>query len=85
MESTSVMAASTTPIPFIPQVLILSFPHHSMLLLSNQPSEARVIISNPNLLFPLSLTNRFYAHEPLNTQFIAPYSFHLSHHTIGEE
>ena len=56
-----------------------------MLLLSNQPSEARVIISNPNLLFPLSLTNRFDAHEPLNTQFIAPYSFHLSHHTIGEE
>ena len=70
MESTSVRTASTTPIPYNPQVRILPFPHPSMLLLSNQPSEAKAITSNPHPLFPLSLTNRLDAHEPLNTQSI---------------
>ena len=66
MESS--LLASTTPIPSNPQVRILPFPHHSMLLLSNQPSEAKAITSNPHPLFLLSLTNRLDAHEPLNTQ-----------------
>jgi len=68
MESTSVIGAITTPIPSNPQVFILPFPHHSMLLLSNQPSEAEAGTSNPHPLFPLSLTNRLDVHEPLNTQ-----------------
>ena len=71
MESTSVITASTTPIPSNPQVPILPFPHHSMLLLSNQPSDANASTSNPHPLFPLSLTNRLDAHEPLNTRSIA--------------
>ena len=70
MESTSVLAASGTPIPSNPQVPILPFPHHSMLMTSNQPSEAIARTSNPHLLFLLSLTNRLDAHEPLNTQSI---------------
>ena len=70
MKSTSVVTASNTPIPSNPQVLILSFPHHSMLLLLNQPSEAYVITSNPHPLFLLSLTNRLDAHESPNTQSI---------------
>ena len=41
-----------------------------MLLLSNQQSDAKAIMSNPHLLFLLSLTNRLDAHEPLNTQSI---------------
>ena len=68
MESNSIMLASVTPIPSNPQVRILPFPHHSMLLLSNQPSEAIAITSNPHPLFLLSLTNRLDVHEPLNTQ-----------------
>ena len=68
MESTSVVTASNTPIPSNPQVPILPFPHHSMLLLSNQPSEAIASTSNPHPLFPFSLTNRLDAHESLNTQ-----------------
>ena len=70
MESNSVIIASTGPIPSNPQVRILPFPHHSMLLLSNQPSEAIADTSNPHPLFPFSLTNRLDAHEPLNTQSI---------------
>ena len=70
MESTSVITASTSPIPSNPQVPILSFPHHSMLLLLNQPSEAYVITSNPHPLFLLSLTNRLDDHESPNTQSI---------------
>ena len=70
MESNAVIGASLTPIPSNPQVLILPFPHHSMLLLSNQPSEAKAITSNPHPLFLLSLTNRLDAHEPLNAQSI---------------
>ena len=62
------MIASVTPIPSNPQVPILPFPHHSMLLLLNQPSEAYVITSNPHPLFPLSLTNRLDDYKPLNTQ-----------------
>ena len=50
MESTSVVTASNTPIPSNPQVPILSFPHHSMLLLSNHTSEAEAITSNPHPL-----------------------------------
>ena len=68
MVSNSVITASATPIPSNPQVPILPFPHPSMLLLSNQPSEAKAITSNPHPLFPLSLTNRLDVHEPLNTQ-----------------
>ena len=68
MESTSVVTASATPIPSNPQVPILPFPHHSMLLLSNHTSEAKAITSNPHPLFPLSLTNRLDVHEPPNTQ-----------------
>ena len=68
MESTSVITASTSPIPSNPQVPILPFPHHSMLLLSNQPSEAKAVTSNPHLLFLLFLTNRLDGHEPLNIQ-----------------
>ena len=68
MESTSVITASVTPIPSNPQVPILPFPYHSMLLLSNQSSEA--VTSNPHPLFLLSLTNRLDAHEPLNAQSI---------------
>ena len=68
MESTSVITASATPIPSNPQVPILPFPHHSMLLLSNQPSEAKASTSNPHPLFLLSLTNRLDVHESLNTQ-----------------
>ena len=77
MESTSVLGASITPIPSNPQVPILPFPHHSMLLLSNQPSEVKASTSNPHLLFLLSLTNRLDAHEPLNTQSI---NRQLPHH-----
>ena len=44
------ITASSTPIPSNPQVRILSFPHHSMLLLSNQPSEAKASTSNPHSL-----------------------------------
>ena len=77
MESTSVIGASGTPIPSNPQVRILPFPYHSMLLLSNQPSEAIAITSNPHSLFLLSLTNRLDAHEPLNTQSI---NRQLPHH-----
>ena len=47
------MPASVTPIPSNPQVLILPFPHHSMLLLSNHTSEAKAVTSNPHPLFPL--------------------------------
>ena len=68
MESTSVVTAYGASIPSNPQVRILSFPHHSMLLLSNHTSEAEAITSNPHSLFLLSLTNRLDAHEPLNTQ-----------------
>ena len=68
MESTSVITASVTPIPSNPQVFILPFPHYSMLLLSNQPSEAKAITSNPHPLFPFSLTNRLDGYKPLNTQ-----------------
>ena len=50
MESTSVITASTTPIPSNLQVRILSFPYHSMLLLSNQPSEAKAVTSNRHSL-----------------------------------
>jgi len=76
MESSSIISASATPIPSNPQVIILSFPHHSMLLLSNQPSEAEAVTSNPHPLFLLSLTNRLDAHESLNTQSI---NRHLPH------
>ena len=38
MEFNSVMTASFTPIPFNPQVIILSFHYHSMLLLLNRIS-----------------------------------------------
>ena len=51
MESTSVITASITPIPSNPQVRILPFPHHSMLLLSNQPSEAKASTSSPHPCF----------------------------------
>ena len=68
MESTSVVTASATPIPSNPQVLTLSFPHHSMLLLSNQPSEAKADSSNPHPLFLLSLTNCLDDYESPNTQ-----------------
>ena len=70
MESNSVIGASNTPIPSNPQVRILSFPHHSMLLLLNPSSDAKAITFNPHPLFLLSLTNRLDAHEPLNTQSI---------------
>ena len=70
MVSNSVITASTGPIPSNPQVPILPFPHHSMLLLSNQPSDAIEVTSNPHPLFPLSLTNCLDVHEPLNTQSI---------------
>ena len=70
MESTSIIYASTTPIHSNPQVRILSFPHHSMLLLSNHTSETIASTSNPHPLFLLSLTNRLDAHEPLSTQSI---------------
>ena len=69
--------ASISPIPSNPQVPILPFPHHSMLLLSNQPSEAKVITSNLHPLFPLFLTNYLDIHEPLNTQSI---NRQLPHH-----
>ena len=69
--------ASRTLIPSNPQVIILSFPYHSMLLLSNQPSETKASTSNPHSLFLLSLTNRLDAHEPLNTQSI---NRQLPHH-----
>ena len=60
------MTASITPIPSNPIVLILPFPHHSMLLLSNQSSEVKAVTSNPHSLFPFSLTNRLDAHETLS-------------------
>ena len=97
MESTSVVTASNTPIPSNPQVPILPFPHHSMLLLSNQPSEAKAVTSNPHPLFLLSLTNRLDAHEPLNTQSnnrqlphrfkqTGIHSFHFQRdHRLGED
>ena len=68
VESTSVITASNTPIPSNPQVPILPFPHHSMLLLSNHTSDAKAITSNPHPLFPFSLTNRLDGYKPLNTQ-----------------
>ena len=91
------MTASTWLIPFNPQVPILPFPHHSMLLLSNQPSEAKAVTSNPHPLFPFSLTNRLDDYKPLNTQSInrqLPHRFkqtrfHSIHfqwdHRLGEE
>ena len=89
MESTSVVTASATFIPSNPQVRILPFPHPLMLLLSNQPSEAKAITSNPHPLFPFSLTNRLDAHEPLNTQSInrqLPHHFNQgSNHSISNE
>ena len=50
MESNSVLAAFSGPIPSNPQVIILPFPHHSMLLLSNQSSDAKASTSNPHSL-----------------------------------
>ena len=96
MESTSVLGASITPIQSNPQVRILPFLHHSMRLLSNQLSETKAITSNPHPLFPLSLTNRLDAHEPLNTRSIAiaflpspspflTYSHFQWHHKLQEE
>ena len=49
MVSNSVLA-SNTPIPSNPQVPILPFPHHSMLLLSNHTSDAKAGTSNPHSL-----------------------------------
>ena len=69
MESTSVLA-SITPIPSNPQVRILPFPHHSMLLLSNHTSEAEAVTSNPHPLFLLSLTNCLDDYESPNAQSI---------------
>ena len=89
--------ASVSPIPSNPQVRILPFPHHSMLLLSNQPSDAKASTSNPRPLFPFSLTNRLDAHESPNTQSTnrqLPHRFkqarfHSIHfqrdHRLGEE
>ena len=44
------ITASTTPIPSNPQVRILSFPHHLMLLLWNHTSETKASTSNPHSL-----------------------------------
>ena len=41
---------SSSPIPSIPMVFILSSHHHSMLMLLNQPSEAKAAMSNPHFL-----------------------------------
>ena len=68
MESNSVVTASATPIPSNPQVPILPFPHHSMLLPLNHTSDAKASTSNPHPLFLLSLTNRLDDYKPLNTQ-----------------
>ena len=76
------MIASSSPIPSNPQVRILPFLHHSMLLLSNQPSEAKAVTSNPHPLFPLSLTNCLDGYKPLNTQ---SNNRQLPHHSNGEE
>jgi len=77
MVSNSVIGASTTHIPSNPQVRILPFPHHSMLLLSNQPLEAKANTSNPHPLFLLSLTNCLDDYESPNTQSI---NRQLPHH-----
>ena len=45
------MAASSGPIPSNPQVPILPFPHHSMLLLSTHTSEAEAVTSIDNACF----------------------------------
>ena len=83
------VGASGTPIPSNPQVPILPFPHHSMLLLSTHTSDAIANTSNPHPLFPLSLTNRLDVHEPLNTQSInrqLPHRFKQgSTHSISNE
>ena len=57
MEYTSVITASATPIPSNPQVLILPFPHHSMLLLSNHTSDAKAVTSNWQRVFPINTPN----------------------------
>ena len=89
MESNSINTASITPIPSTPQVRILPFPHHSMLLLSNHTSDAKAVTSNPHLLFLLSLTNRLDDYKPLNTQSInrqLPHHFKQgSTHSISSE
>ena len=91
------LTASATPIPSNPQVPILPFHHHSMLLLSNHTSEAKAITSNSHPLFPFSLTNLLDVHESLNTQSTnrqLPHrfkqtGFHSFHyqwdHRLGEE
>ena len=66
MESNSVIPASTTPIPSNPQVRILSFPHHSMLLLwritsvlEKKPSSTSHVVSSIMMLnsIPLYVEN----------------------------
>ena len=52
----SVFGASTTPIPFNPQVILLLSLHHSMLLLSNHTSEARATASNRLISFCLFIS-----------------------------
>ena len=62
-ESVSVATASNTRTPFNPQVRILAFPHQSMLLLSNQPSEAKAITSKGLRVFPINTTNEWYVYD----------------------
>ena len=57
MESTSVIGASTTPIPCNHQVFILPFPHLLMLLLSNHTSEAEAVTSNRLRVFLINTPN----------------------------
>ena len=63
MESSLVMSASTTPIPSNPQVRILPFPHHSMLLLwritsvleKKKPSSTSHVVRNRIMLESIPL------------------------------
>ena len=65
-------AASSMFIPSNPQVLTLLYPYHSMLLVSNQPSEAKAITSNTYPLFLVSLTNNLDGIEPLRILLVIP-------------
>ena len=51
------ITASITPMLLSLQVCILPFPHHSMLLLSNQLLEAKAVTSNRLRVFLINTTN----------------------------
>ena len=75
MESNLVtMVASTTPIPSNPQVFILPSHHHLMLMLWNQPSEAKAAMSNPHFLCFIEFILIIMNHWTLSLQILSNHS-----------